>query len=123
MAMNTYGENFDFEGKEFNPGMKYQLLGTSLNYLIRNKILEKPNYVKIDVDGIEHLILKGGDIILNNSSTKSFLIEINENFEEQHNSIIEIMTQNNFSIKSKHKAYNAHRNKKFSNTYNYIFIK
>jgi len=123
VAMNTFGENFDFEGKKFNPRMKYQLLGTSLNYLISNKILEKPNYVKIDVDGIEHLILKGGDIILKNSSTKSFLIEINENFEEQYNSIIEIMTQNNFSIKSKHKAYNAHRNKKFSNTYNYIFIK
>ena len=123
VAMNTFGENFDFEGKTYNPKMKYQLLGTNLDYLINNKILEIPNYVKIDVDGIEHLILKGGNTILKSPTTKSFLIEINENFKEQYDSIIEIMKKNNFSVQNKHKSYNAHKNEKFSNTYNYIFIK
>ena len=37
--------------------MKYNLYGTSINSLIANKILQIPNYIKIDVDGIEHLIL------------------------------------------------------------------
>ena len=41
VAMNTFGENFDFEGKTYNPKMKYQLLGTNLDYLINNKIYTK----------------------------------------------------------------------------------
>ena len=43
--------------------MKYSLFGTTINYLIENKILEIPDYIKIDVDGIEHLILVGGNNI------------------------------------------------------------
>ena len=57
-ALNSFGEKFDFEGKEFKSKMKYQVIGTSINYLIKNNILEIPDYIKIDVDGIEHLILE-----------------------------------------------------------------
>ena len=60
-AINTFGKNIDFEGKLFNPKMKYSILGTTIDYFIENKILEVPDYIKIDVDGIEHLILEGGD--------------------------------------------------------------
>ena len=58
-ALNSFGENFDFEGKKFLPKMNYQIYGTNINYLIGNKILDIPDYIKIDVDGIEHLILEG----------------------------------------------------------------
>ena len=33
-AMNSFGEKFDFEGKEFQATMKYNLLGTTMNYFI-----------------------------------------------------------------------------------------
>jgi hypothetical protein len=55
--------------------MKYNLLGTTMNYFIENSILDIPDYVKIDVDGIEHLILQGGDKFLNNEKIKSLSIE------------------------------------------------
>ena len=61
----SFGEKFDFEGKEFKPTMKYNLLGTTINYFLENSILDIPDYIKIDVDGIEHLILEGGDKFLN----------------------------------------------------------
>ena len=32
----------------------------------KNKILEISDYIKIDIDGIEHLILEGGDRYLKN---------------------------------------------------------
>ena len=35
-----------------------------INQLIEDGILTCPNYVKIDVDGIEHLILNGATNIL-----------------------------------------------------------
>ena len=52
--------------------MKYNLLGTSLNNLIKNKILEIPDYVKIDVDGLEHLILEGGNNVFNKKKNKKY---------------------------------------------------
>ena len=57
-ALNSFGEKFDFEGKEFNSTMRYNLLGTTINYFIQHSILDIPDYIKIDVDGIEHLILE-----------------------------------------------------------------
>ena len=122
-AMNTFGENFNFEGKLFTSKMKYQILGTNINYLVKNNILEIPDYIKIDVDGIEHLILDGGDMYLKDPKIKSILIEINENFKDQHSSILKIMEEKNFKFYNKYKAYNADKNKKFAFTFNYIFIK
>ena len=43
----------------------------TINYLLENKILSLPNYIKIDVDGIEHLILQGADKFLSKEELKS----------------------------------------------------
>ena len=123
-ALNTFGEKFDFEGKEFNPQMKYNLLGTSMNYFIQNSILNIPDYIKIDVDGIEHLILEGGDKFLSNEKVKSLSIEINENFIDQFEKIKKFMGKYKFKIL--HKKQNADllfEGSKFDKTYNYIFTK
>ena len=40
-ALNSFGEKFDFEGKEFKPTMKYNLLGTTINYFLENSILDQ----------------------------------------------------------------------------------
>ena len=52
-ALNTFGEKYNYEGKEFDVKMKYSVLGTSINYLLDNEILDIPDYIKIDVDGLE----------------------------------------------------------------------
>ena len=123
-ALNSFGEKFNFEGKEFIPTMKYSLLGTTMNFLIENSILEIPDYIKIDVDGIEHLILEGGDKFLYNSKVKSLSIEINENFREQYKKVLNSMERYNFKVL--HKKNNENllpKGSKFTKTYNYTFIK
>ena len=125
-ALNSFGENFDFEGKKFLPKMNYQIYGTNINYLIGNKILDIPDYIKIDVDGIEHLILEGGNKYLSNKKIKSLSIEINENFTEQHEKVIEIMKKNDFKILHKKHSEDLFKNdpyNKFIRTFNYIFIR
>ncbi len=123
-ALNTFGEKFNFEGKNFKSKMSYQTLGTTINYLIDNKILGIPNYIKIDVDGIEHLILEGGNKYLSNEKVESILIEINENFEEQYEKILKIMQQNNFKIfKKKNSEKFSTKDSKYSKVFNYIFIR
>ena len=123
-ALNSFGEKFDFEGKEFKSTMKYNLLGTTMNYFIENSILDIPDYIKIDVDGIEHLILEGGDKFLNNEKVKSLSIEINENFKYQYDNILNLMNKYKFKVlHKKHNEENFSKDSKFSNTYNYLFIK
>ena len=123
-ALNSFGEKFDFEGKEFKPTMKYNLLGTTINYFLENSILDIPDYIKIDVDGIEHLILEGGDKFLNDKKVKSLSIEINENFKEQYDKVLNLM--NKYGFKLIHKKHNDDmftEQSKFNKVFNYIFVK
>ena len=122
--LNSFGEKTDFEGNKFKPDMRYSLLGTSINHLIENKILEIPDYIKIDVDGIEHLILEGGNKALDNDKIRSCSIEINENYKEQYSKVLDIVKENNFEIlHKKHNQDMFSREKKFNKTFNYIFKK
>ena len=123
-ALNSFGENFNFEGKnQFFP-MNYQLLGFSIKDILDNKILEIPDYIKIDVDGIEHLILSGAGEYLTNKKIKSISVEVNENFNKQFSTIIDIMDKHNFVFKDKKQNKELKvSNGPFSKSFNYIFDK
>ena len=124
-SMNVFGENFNFEGKKFKSEMYYDLFGINIKFLLDNKLLDIPDYIKIDVDGIEHLILEGAGSYLKNKKIKSISVEINENFKLQYLNVLKIMKKNNFILR--HKKNNlenyASANQKFFKTYNYIFDK
>jgi FkbM family methyltransferase len=123
-ALNCFGENFNFEGKKISSTMNYKILGNTINNLLKSKILRIPNYIKLDVDGIEHLILEGGDKYLKNKNIKGLCIEINENFKTQYKKVISILKKNNFRIlhKKHSKEFDLKINK-FNKTFNYIFIR
>ena len=95
-ALNAFGVNYDFSGKNFFFENSYNTFGTSLDNLIDKKVLSIPNYIKIDVDGIEDLILIGSKNVLSNKKIKSILIEINEKFRSQKIEILRIMKKKQF---------------------------
>ena len=68
-------------------GNIYKILGFSLNYFINNKLIKKPDYIKFDVDGIEHLILEGSSF-LKECKNLEILIEINDNFVTQKKQLL-----------------------------------
>tara|TARA_Y100001936_G_C15899769_1_gene572605 strand:- start:78 stop:842 length:765 start_codon:yes stop_codon:yes gene_type:complete len=123
VALHTWGENYNFEGKSFDHKNNYKIYGTTINYLLDNKILSVPNYIKIDVDGIEHLILKGASKYLKQPNIKSLSIELNENFKDQFDTVFNIMRENNFKLKHKKRAENLddYKNKRMNKIYNYVF--
>ena len=73
-------------------------------------------------DGIEHLILKGGNKYLNNPLIKSISIELNENFSKQFNEVNKILKDNKFILKHKKRAEDCY-GIKFNKIFNYIFAK
>jgi hypothetical protein len=120
-ALHAFGGNYNYEGKKFLSNNNYKIYGTTINYLLNQKILDIPDYVKIDVDGIEHEILEGANLYLKNLKIKSLLIELNKDFKKQFNSAIKILSKNNFKLKYQINSSNSIKKDKFSNTFNFIF--
>ena len=81
-ALSTFGENFDQWGNELDTStFEYSFPGIAMDDAKKILNIEPPGFLKIDVDGIEHLILEGGVEVL--KSVKSILLEVNDNFEDQ----------------------------------------
>lgn len=97
-SFNSFGSKKNsFKSINFS-GNQYYILGGSLDYLIKNKILPYPNYIKIDVDGIEHLILNGANKVLSSNNLKGILIELyKENFA-QYNMSLKILKRHKFKL-------------------------
>ncbi len=122
-SMNTFGSNIDYKGNSFKPKQSYKIFGTNVDTLVQQKILQEPQYLKIDVDGIEHKILSGAINLLNKDSVKSILIELNENYKDQYNSVIKMMKNCNFYVKSKIPVDLSKNRDKFNYLFNYVFEK
>ena len=120
---NSFDSETNFEGKHLNSENSYKLLGTSINSLLEQKILEIPNYIKIDVDGLEHLILEGASNYLNHPNIKSLQIELNENYINQFEAVKKIMKDSGFKFKFKkrNEDLEIYKNKDFSKIYNYYY--
>jgi len=80
-ALSSFGQEYGWDGNELDEIFQFRTLGMSIDSAIESGLITKPDYIKIDVDGIEHLILRGGIKTL--SSVKSVLIEINDKFLRQ----------------------------------------
>ena len=119
-AISTFAENYSFDGNEISPVLSYKLPGIGLDQIIDEFSLPYPDYLKIDVDGIEHLILQGADKTLVN--LKSIFIEVSENFLEQKTIVENILKKNNFAFHSKYSDPEI-KSEKFRNCYNQIWFK
>jgi len=126
-SISNFNSDIDYRGeivKENQIKNKYNLFGTSIDNLILNEILTVPNYIKIDVDGIEHLILKGAENLLKNKNLKELSIEMNPTYVKQYEFINNIMEENNFKkVASLNKRLLSDKNYKLKSneTVNEIF--
>ena len=122
-ALHSFGSELNFEGKKIDAKNRYKIIGLSMNDYIKYLNQETPNYIKIDVDGIEHLILNGGKKILQSDTLKEICIELNENYIEQTNLSMEILMENNFELFKKERSKFIKVSKEFDKSFNYFFKK
>jgi len=80
-ACSTFGESYGYDGKPLAKKFEFSTMGISIDDAIRLLGLLPPDFIKMDVDGIEHLILKGGVDALRH--VQGVLIEINDDFPLQ----------------------------------------
>ena len=126
-ALSSFDVNYGHDGKIIRNYSQYLVPGFSIDFLIANKIINTiPSLIKIDVDGVEDLILKGATQLLSKDLCKSVLVEVNEDFQEQYENIQKIMTDKKFELSSTGKKTSLEKlknNKDFKKTYNQIWVK
>lgn len=80
-ALSTFDKGIDQHGQAMNPVFEYRTVGMSMDDAVLWLGIPNPNFIKIDVDGIEHFILSGGSDVL--KCVDSVLIEIDDDFVVQ----------------------------------------
>ena len=121
-ALSTFGEEYGSDGEKLSTAFEYRMMGLSMEDAVNIFKLPQPDHIKIDVDGIEHLILKGGKEVLNNA--QSILIEINDAFIEQAEKSNQYLENSGYILREKrHAEYYDKYDGIESTTYNQIWIK
>ncbi len=80
-ALSTFGAAHGFDGEALNKVFEFRTVGVSMDDCVNKLGLPAPDFMKMDVDGIEHLILRGGRQVLGRLLGVS--IEINDAFTQQ----------------------------------------
>ena len=99
-ALSTFGKEYGYDGKKLDFKFQFQGIGMRMDNAVDLWGLDQPDYVKVDVDGIEHLVLEGFGEKL--KKVKSLLIEVNKDFKEQAAAIEHLMTKHNFNLLTEH---------------------
>jgi FkbM family methyltransferase len=98
-ALSTFEKDIGWDGNQISEVFNYQVWGSTIDEMLKKNSLPFPDYIKIDVDGIEHFILQGGLKVL--SGVKEVLIEINDSFAEQAHMCDEILIQSGLTLLEK----------------------
>ena len=83
-AVSAFGVDYGQDGEKMESVVSNNVIGFSLGYLINSGLIKDvPTMIKIDVDGIEHLILVGAIDAISSIDCRSILVEVNSDFKEQ----------------------------------------
>jgi len=119
-ALSSFCIQADQFQRTFTPQYAQGCYGDTMDSFV-SKVCPRISHVKIDVDGNENLILRGGINTLRLSSLKSVLVELDETRSDYQSSI------NLLEISGLRLLTKTHSpmfdNTRFSSTYNHIFIR
>ena len=119
-ALSSFGCDTDHDGKPMKPVFSYKTIGVSADNIHKNFNTPLPDYLKMDVDGIEHLIFSGSKNILKH--VKSLSVEINDGYIEQANQSSDLLKKSGLEMQCKRHSEML-ENSNFQSIYNQIWIR
>jgi len=117
-ALSTFDKTYGYDGQQLQKKFDFSTVGVSMTEAVDLLKLPRPDYIKMDVDGIEHLILKGGEAVI--ADVKSILVEINDNFKEQAESTKQYLLAAGFELTEK-RCWQLDNNSEIDTTFNQIW--
>lgn len=98
-ALSTFGQEFGWDGEAIRQVFEFQTIGLTMDDAVQRMAIPAPDYIKMDVDGLEHFILKGGSVVL--QGVKGVLIEVNDDFHEQAEQCRKLLSESGLALKEK----------------------
>jgi FkbM family methyltransferase len=97
-AHNSVGINVGYDGKPLTNPVEVKGIVYSVDDLLKLENIKKPNYLKIDVDGLELQVLKGAANTL--LGVTSILVEVDRDFLQQKEGVASFLKLNGFKLAS-----------------------
>ena len=119
-SMATFNEVFTHDGSKIKPLMEYSFLGMTGDDAFQVTKIPQPTHIKLDVDGIEHLVLQGMPHILQNVT--SVLVEVNDDFKNQAESVYAKLNEAGLELSKKCKTTEI-KDSKLETVFNQIWEK
>ena len=115
---STFSKDYTYDGSKLKKEFHYKMLGINMNDCVNVLKIKQPDYIKIDVDGIEHLILEGGNQVLR--QTRRVLVEVDEKFTLQVEKTKKYLTESGLKLTEK-KHSDLIEKSKFKSVFNQIW--
>jgi FkbM family methyltransferase len=100
-AHHSFGEARDELGQSFREKFRQAVFGFKIDDFVMESGIKFPNYLKIDVDGIEHLILAGAEQTLRDKRLKSVLVELDAGRKELYTNTVDFIKSCGFGLEKR----------------------
>ena len=118
---STFGEGYGFDGLPLESIFTFCTAGMTIDAFCEWYRVPAPHYLKIDVDGIEHLILRGAKVSL--PQIHSVLIEVHRQFREQHDEVAQLLTSAGLSLAEERQSDEVASREAYKNVFNQIWTR
>lgn len=117
-SCHTFGEQIDYQGRPSTPVHSQGSVAFPLDHLVKLGVVPWPDFIKIDVDGLEPRVFRGAQAAMGRA--KSVLIEINTNLPE-HMLIVADMERADFRFDPEQVEKARRTEGAFKGVGNYVF--
>jgi len=120
-SCHNFGESVDFNDRPFKSKFQQGCLAIPLDKLIADFGFPAPDYIKVDVDGLEHKVIAGALETIR-TGVRSVLVEVNT-LRNDHLQLVEKMRQLGFTWSPEQVNQYIRKAGPFEGTGNYIFYR
>jgi FkbM family methyltransferase len=120
-ALSTFGAAHGFDGEVLSKVFEFRTIGLSMDKCVTTLGLPFPDYIKMDVDGIEHLILRGGREVLRR--VRGVSVEINDAFTAQAEESRWALEEAGLRFVAKAHSQMIEDNPTFNQTFNQVWMR
>jgi FkbM family methyltransferase len=119
-SCHAFGESRRPDGVPMRAAFRQGCFATTLDALTASGAIPIPQHLKIDVDGIEHKVIRGAARTLADRRVSSVLVEINGK-RDDHWGIVDFMLEQGFSYSEDETQRALRTDGPFAGTGNYVF--
>ncbi len=120
-ALSSFGVEYGHDGEALGKVFEFRTIGLSADEFVTKLGVPYPDYIKMDVDGIEHLILRGAGEVLKRA--RSIQIEINDAFATQAQESRRLLEASGLRLVSKSHSELIEGSRAFNCTFNQVWAR